>query len=258
VIDLPFLLNDERHEKRVKQYSRGGMLIDVDIMVAMFRTDPEVIASLLPPPLEPGAMPIATAYIAEFHQTNFGIVYNEAALFIPAAYNGEEGKYCLSMPVDNDMGLIAGREVFGYPKKIAEKIYVTRKDDTVTGECVRKGVPLYKMSIDLKEQLTEKTPPAPNFLIKFFPGCDYLSVDRGCYLMRQVNPGEGGKWWQGDGELELNSSKDDPLGDVPVEEVVAYLYGEGTTIIMQAAEFLAEVDPKEVYPYLFFKYDFEM
>jgi acetoacetate decarboxylase len=57
--------------------------------------------------------------VANYPRTNFGVSYLESALFLRAEFDGEEGNYCLAMPVTNDMALILGREVFGYPKKMA-------------------------------------------------------------------------------------------------------------------------------------------
>ena len=47
--------------------------------------------------------------------------------------------YCLSMPVDDDMAMAGGREVFGYPKKMAESITLREEGSTVIGSAVRKG-----------------------------------------------------------------------------------------------------------------------
>jgi acetoacetate decarboxylase len=66
----------------------------------------------------------------------------ESALFLQAEYNGEEGAYCLAMPVTNDMALILGREVFGYPKKMAD-IYIKRNGEKVEGWTERHNTLLF-------------------------------------------------------------------------------------------------------------------
>jgi acetoacetate decarboxylase len=60
------------------------------------------------------------------------VTYLESALFLQAEFNGEIGDYCLSMPVTNDMALILGREIFGYPKKIGQ-IGFNRRGQDVEG-----------------------------------------------------------------------------------------------------------------------------
>jgi acetoacetate decarboxylase len=45
------------------------------------------------------------------------------------------------MPVTRDNAMWGGREIYGFPKKLAETIQVTRKGKTVTGTCIRRGTP---------------------------------------------------------------------------------------------------------------------
>lgn len=130
-----------------------------------------------------------------------------------------------------------------------------RESNIVVEECVRGGVSIIKTQAELKEPHIESTPQPPTFLIKMFPGADIISVDKGCYLMRQVNVIGGGAWELGDGELELNSFPDDLLGEVSVDEVLAPGYGERATIYMKPGEFVVDVDPESVLPYLFTKWD---
>ena len=82
----------------------------------MFTTTMEAVQRLLPPPLEPAETLACTAFVGEYHRTNFIPPYNEAAVFIPCQYKGEVGSYCLAMPVTTDIAMIGGREVYGYPK----------------------------------------------------------------------------------------------------------------------------------------------
>lgn len=72
-----------------------------EVLAAVFRTDSGVLGKTLPRPLRPSANPLALAFVAHYLQTNFGTVYNEAALFAQAEYRGRLGTYCLSMPVDD-------------------------------------------------------------------------------------------------------------------------------------------------------------
>ena len=121
---------------KLSEFSRAEMLL------ASFQTDAEVVRKILPKPLKPAPKPSASAFVARYPQTNFGCVYNEGALFLDCDFKGERGTYCLSMPVDDDMAMIGGREIFGYPKKMAEKITLERNGDQVIGSVIRKGTEL--------------------------------------------------------------------------------------------------------------------
>jgi acetoacetate decarboxylase len=244
----------------VEHYSKGFVLGDAVMVMAMFRTKADVVKKVLPPPLEPDPASMGSAYVAEFHRTNFGVTYNEAALFISAQYRGEVGSYCLSMPVTNDMALIGGREVYGFPKKIAETINVKREGNKVTGVCVRKGVPIITIKVNLKGPAEPGAIPpiGPNYLFKHFQNPRLDSFDYNPRLVKQRNQIDWGKVELGEGELTLAKSKHDPVSEIPVEEVVMAGYTEGMEIRMQPGEVVAEVDPIEFSPYSFIKEDWPL
>lgn len=243
-----------------KHFSKGFILGDAVMVVAMFRTDVEVVKRVLPPPLEPDPVPLGSAYVAEFHRTNFGVTYNEAALFISAQYKGELGNYCLSMPVTNDMALIGGREVYGFPKKMAEKISVERRGNKVTGVCIRKGIPIITIKVNLTGPGEPEAFPAigPNYLFKYFEDPRLDRFDYNPRLVKQYNEIDWGKVELGEGELTLAKSKYDPIHEIPVEEVLIAGYIKGTEIHMQPSEVVAEVDPVRFRPYSFIKNDWEL
>lgn len=217
-----------------------------EMLLALYRTDPAVVAKILPKPLKPYREPLAMAFIAKYPSTNFGCVYNEGALILLATYRGEMGGYCLSMPVTDDMAMVGGREVFGFPKKIAEEISLERKGNKVKGRIVRKGSEIMSMSCDLKEpaRISDYSTYFPgagaeakdlegkpclkmvSFLFKFFPGPSQMSFDYIPRLVRQVSlfrPRED--LMTGTGKVVLNSSPRDPLGEVPVRNVEVMMYG---------------------------------
>ena len=130
---------------------------DAEVLSVMFRTDPEFVSEVVPRPLRPAADPLAQAFVARYPRTNFGVTYNEAAVFVPVTHKGELGAYCLTMPVDDDVAMIAGRERFGFPKKIAE-ITLDREGDTVIGRVMRKGTEI----LSLEAELTEPADPDQN------------------------------------------------------------------------------------------------
>jgi acetoacetate decarboxylase len=89
------------------------------MLMVKWETDPAIIARLLPPPLKLTSRPIATAYVANFPRTSFGLAYREAALSIEAQFDDRVGDYLLAMPVTDDWALILGRGSCALPKKVA-------------------------------------------------------------------------------------------------------------------------------------------
>ena len=240
--------------------SKGFVLGDAVMLMAMFRTKAEIVKKVLPPPLELDPASMGLAYVAEFHRTDFGVPYNEAALFVSAQYKGEVGNYCLSMPVTYDMALISGREIGGFPKKIAESIHVRREGNKVTGVCIRKGIPIITIKVNLTGPAEpEAIPPAaPNYLFKHFQDPRLDRFDYNPRLVKQHNQIDWGKVELGEGELTLAKSKYDPIYEIPVEEVLMAGYTKGMEIRMQPGEVIAEVEPIKFRPYSFINVDWPL
>ena len=247
----------EEIKKRYKQYEKGYKLLDVKLLYAMFTTTMEAVEHLLPPPLEPGDTLVCVAFIAEYHRTNFIPPYNEAAVFIPCQYKGEAGRYCVSMPVTTDIAMIGGREVYGYPKKIAEKIFIERVGNEIHGQCVRYGFPIVEIKGTLMDVLDSREAPGPSFVIKSLLDEKGVGANKNPILIRNVNPSEFDKVEIGEGTLTFGESKYDYLHEIPIDQVMAIMYMENGTITMPPGEVVVEIDADEYTPYHFIKYDWE-
>ena len=55
---------------------------DAEMLVVFWETKPDIVARLLPPPLQPAAQPLVTAFVANYPSTNFDVTYRESALFL--------------------------------------------------------------------------------------------------------------------------------------------------------------------------------
>jgi len=87
-------------------------------------------------------------------RTNFDVVYKESALFLRVVYDGDEGGYCLSMPVTSDMAMAGGREFLGFPKKMAD-IHFKRDGRSVEGWTERRGVRFVHIRASLTGKLND-------------------------------------------------------------------------------------------------------
>lgn len=242
-----------------KQFGEGLILGDATMVLALFETVPKVVRKVLPPPLQPAPMPMGMVYITEFHRTNFGVTYNEAALFLAAQYEGVVGRYCLSMPVTNDIALILGREVFGYPKKIAETIAVKRKGNKVTGTCVRRGFNIMQIEAKLTGPFAgPMSPPEPHYLYKSFLAPTLSGFDYNPRLVKQYNDIDWGEMEIGEGKVTLGKSQYDYLYEIPIKQVAMAAYAKGMEILMKAGEAVAKVATEAYMPYAFNKYDWEL
>jgi acetoacetate decarboxylase len=177
------------------------------------------------------------------------------------------------MPVDDDMALIGGRETFGFPKKIAEQISLKRDGDHVVGRVVRKEREILRIECELDDAppdaslggLAERTQDLEgnpcyaftSFLFKYFPSPDNLGFDYRPRLIRQVTlfrPRAGLQC--GTGQVEVTSSRADPLGEVPVREVLTCTYGEWDNSMLPGRVVAQPLNVMRFLPHAFFKNDF--
>jgi acetoacetate decarboxylase len=271
---MKFALNDKELAKLVDRMAGMKFIFfDAEMAMVLFRTDPDVVKKIIPEPLKPSAEPFAMAFIAKYPKTNFGSVYNEAALTLVVEYEGELGGYCLTMPVTEDMALIGGREVFGFPKKIADEISLERTKNGVEGRYVRKGIELMNLSMSFDEEveakklveilgtLTSQEPgeewKAISYNFKFFQSPQMIGFDYKPRLVKQVTifrPSSMIKLSY-NFDLKLGSSDRDHLAEIPVKEPIIGFYGILTNT-MHPGEVIAEVKEEQFIRYAFSKIDF--
>jgi len=266
-----YCLNKEQLENLSKTYFLADFK-NAEMVVATFVTDINIAKKIVPHPLSVTHDSLATAFVARYPDTNFGCVYNEGALFIHCKYKGENGLYCLSMPVDDDMAMVGGREQFGYPKKMADNITLNQDNNTVVGSVIRKGVEILRIECQLGEEVGENflnylgdptldwdgvpCTRVLSFLFKYFQnpgggGFDYLPrLIREPILFRT-----DGKILGGEGKVKLSSTPYDPLGEVPVGEIVKVFFGKWHNTMLPGRVVAKIWNPIKFAKHAFFKID---
>lgn len=255
----------KRLEEVAEKYRENAEFYDAEILTVYFGTKAEIVEKLLPPPLKPTPIPVGAAFVANYPKTNFGVTYLESALFLLAEYNGEEGVFCLAMPVTNDMAMIGGREVFGYPKKMAD-ISFEREGNDVRGWTERHGIRFFEAKakltgkfndLDAQQFITETRESKPDIVVynfKYFPSPERTGFDYNPRLIREVVKFNSKKQEIGEAELISRSSKHDPWADVDVVKVLGAIYTVGDNTMLPGSV-VAEVDQAEFVPYAFMKLD---
>ena len=82
--------------------------------------DPSMARPWLPPGVSLARPATATVFAAHFPETSFGSVYDEAGVFIHVRRRLRDAVFCPWMVVTDDVALTVGRELLGYPKKLAQ------------------------------------------------------------------------------------------------------------------------------------------
>lgn len=239
-----------------------------EMLAVFWETKREIIAGLLPEPLKPAEKPYAMAFIADYPSTNFTEPYRESALFIRALFNGEEGNYCLSMPVTDDMALIGGREYFGFPKKIGS-VSITKNGETAGGWTERHGIRFMEIKAKLTGVLNDPGSMgsimnlynqrdgalgAVTYNFKFFPAPERNGFDYNPRLVKQETLFRAKKFEYGEAEILFNHSDYDPWHEVEVVRMLGAFYTVGDNSMLPGSV-IAETDPMKFAPYAYYKSD---
>jgi acetoacetate decarboxylase len=193
-----------------------------EFLIITYRTDPARLREVVPEPLEIGEPLVHYEFIRMRDSTGFGD-YTESGQVIPVSFQGQKGGYTLAMYLDDHPPIAGGRELWGFPKKLAKpKLEV--HTDTLIGTLdygpvrVATGTMGYKhKTLDLAAEL--KRMQSPNFLLKIIPHVD--GTPRICELVRYYLEDitlHGA--WTGPASLELAAHALAPVADLPVLEIV--------------------------------------
>src|SRR3974390_2919956 len=112
-----------RYGARREQINREIEAKKADIwseaVTAIYETEPEIIAAVLPPPLEPGPEPLVRITITRVEMPGLPL-FGAGWIGVQARHEERVGEYPILMPMTTEQSLIGGREINGEPKKLAE------------------------------------------------------------------------------------------------------------------------------------------
>ncbi|MDQ1039547.1 acetoacetate decarboxylase [Streptomyces sp. V3I8] len=220
-------------------------------VAAVWESDPEAVAAVLPPPLEPTARPLVRVNVSMVDLPGYPL--GAGSFAVAAAHEGVEGWYPLVMPMTHERALIGGREVFGEPKKLGE-VTVEREGLVVRAALARHGITF----VEVRGTVSGPLPlPAParktDFYFKFLPAVDGPGFDAGPVLVHCVRDEKVRKLERITGDVVLRESVYDPVADLPVRELVGITVGEKTTD--QKGTVVGRVDARALLPYVHQRYD---
>jgi len=89
-----------------------------EFVVITYRTDPDKLREVVPEPLEVTGDTVAYEFIRMPDSTGFGD-YTETGQIIPVTFRGRKGGYSHCMFLNDGPPIMGGRELWGFPKKLA-------------------------------------------------------------------------------------------------------------------------------------------
>jgi acetoacetate decarboxylase len=254
------------HEELASFGAGTADFYDAEMLTIYWETKPEIVERLLPPPLKPVERPLVIAFVANYPRTSFGPGYREGALFLRAEFEGEEGSYCLAMPVTGDLAMAAGREKFGFPKKLAN-IHFDHDDDRVEGWLERHGVRFFEVRAKLDGKPNAEdfqnifvgmfgSPEtgAISYNFKHFLSPDGTGFDYNPRLVRQETMLRPTAMRWGAAEVVLQPSDYDPWFEVEVVRMLGATFTVGNNSMLNGSV-VAEADSTAFAPYAFLKWD---
>ncbi|MCU0271446.1 MAG: acetoacetate decarboxylase family protein [Acidimicrobiales bacterium] len=241
---------EQRRDREVAATSVGAWSTSV---TATFETDPEVVAAVLPPPLEPGEVPVVKVGISRVDLGRGLPSFGAGTFAVAARHAGNDGFYPLVMPMSTEQSVIGGRETFGEPKKLAQ-ITLDLDGDALAASVTRMGTTIIEVTGDLGAELP--VPPAEerlDFYFKFLRAPDGDGFDDDPWLVYCTRHTETRAHRMVDGTLVLRDSRFDPVADLPVRGPVTITLSERRT--RQTGRLVERVPAADLAPFAHQRYD---
>lgn len=194
-----------------------------EYLIITYRTDLDKLRALVPEPLQVTDPLVKYEFIRMPDSTGFGN-YTESGQVIPVTFNGRKGGYTHCMFLDDHPPIAGGRELWGFPKKLAKPTLRT-EIDTLIGRLHYGSLPVAVGTMGYKHReldpvATKASLETPNWLLKIIPHVD--GTPRICeiveYYLTDINL-KGA--WTGPAQLELFHHALAPVAELPVLEVVS-------------------------------------
>ena len=250
----------------LKNFSKTSLMANQEGLYLAFMSDPQVLRRLVPAPLKPYPMPVATVSIAHINNPSFADDYYEAILSILVTHGTDLGLYPVGLVLGGpgaEMAVQMGREFSAIPKKLGAEFYVRRSGDTVTAKVSRKGVQLVDATLEIGEYNSPLTD-----VIYQAPKAGGKTSGSGFFMNFNIVPDENGQkhvvngalyqnvceydyksWEKGFASLKLGWSKDDPWGEIPVSTIIGGAFSKND-LLLKGLKLAEPVDAEKVFPYL--------
>ena len=205
-------------------YPRGPYrFFNREFLTITYRSDPDKLRSIVPEPLELGAPLVKFEFIRMPDSTGFGD-YTESGQVIPVVFNGRKGSYTHCMFLNDHPPIAGGRELWGFPKKLASPS-LHAEIDTLVGTLDYGPVRVATATMGYKHReadisAVKASLAAPNFLLKIIPHVD--GSPRICEIVEyHLQDVELKGAWTGPSALSLQPHALAPVAELPVFEVVS-------------------------------------
>lgn len=207
-------------------YSNSLIFRDSTQLCITFEADYASVSNLIPEPLAfSDDRPIGTLTILHNAFSTVGSYY-EALLSYRVSFQNRTYSYMVGTLVTGEAALLAGREMYGYPKRLAD-IRIESSDNTVIGTVAcHKQNPMIRLMIRPETPiLTDERQRFPELCLRMIPSVDPAAPPRICDLVTMsgvpsvIKTASDGMldYWTGNCHLVWDDSAIDPAWRRPKE-----------------------------------------
>ncbi|WP_087047262.1 acetoacetate decarboxylase [Caballeronia ptereochthonis] len=196
-----------------------------EYFIISYETDLDALRAVVPEPLEVDSGLVHYEFIRMPDSSGFGDYTESGQVISVIDPDGNKASYTHAMYLDDEGPIAGGREIWGFPKKLASPRLSVDGKDTLLGtldygtQRIATGTMGYKYRpLDLEAE-RKKLADTPNYLLKVLPHVD--GTARVCelvrFFLRDVSVLGA---WEGPAALELHAHALAPIADLPVRKVV--------------------------------------
>jgi acetoacetate decarboxylase len=199
--------------------------VNREYMIIIYESDPAAIRQAVPEPLTPDpSNQVFYEWIKMPDSSGFGD-YTESGVVIPCSFNGEPCNYVAQMYLDDDPPIVAGREIWGFPKKYAHP-KLECFEDTLTGTLVYAGQQVAMGTMAYKHESLARNPEKTlaslrktQVNLKIIPDVDGKPAIAQLVAYNLIDFTVKGSW-SGPARLHLVPHVNAPVADLPIRKIV--------------------------------------
>src|ERR1700761_9662895 len=196
-----------------------------EYFIISYETDLDAVRAIVPEPLAVDNALVHYEFIRMPDSSGFGDYTESGQVISVLDEAGQKASYTHAMYLDDEGPIAGGREIWGFPKKLATPRLSVDGRDTLLGtldygsQRIATGTMGYKFSeLDIEAERV-KLADTPNYLLKVLPHVD--GTARVCelvrFFLRDVSVIGA---WEGPAALELHAHALAPVAGLPVRRVV--------------------------------------
>jgi acetoacetate decarboxylase len=239
-------------EQRSREIEATAAEIWSTAVTAIWETDPEAIAAVLPPPLTPAPDPLVRLTITSVQMPGLP-VFGAGWFGVAARHGDDEGEYPIFMPMTTEQSVLGGRDTYGEPKKIAD-VWARRDGDAIDAGIARMGSTVCEIHGTVTEAREPYEKTKRDFWFKVSPSAETPGeLDQDPLLVYGEKTEKARVHEAVDGEVLLKDAPLDPIADLEIRHMVDLNWTERAST--QVGTIIGPVPRQNLAPYLHQRYD---